>query len=322
MSTDGLPTHVVAFGNQKGGVTKTSTVVNLAAALSERGKKVLVFDLDVNCGSTRLFGVPQGINVYGTYEVMLGEELPEDVVICPGDMDTVNLPENVHLIAAHTKLEGIESALANKQGPFASSHNSLRGPIDSLRGQYDYIFLDTSPSMTPPTKAAYMVAQYFILTAVPERLAIEGLVNAIQYIKHARSSGNPDLRLMGVVMNQVPGRATRLSTALIEEVDKHFSAGDEFMRRYENSISASTIVPTVQQGGKTLFEEAPDHKVTQQYRDLAEELENRFARLTAPEANAGPAAQADPTYGQTEVHINPDLEVPQPVRAAEGVVNG
>ena len=176
--------------------------------------------------------------------------------------------------------------------------------------------------MTPPTKAAYMVAQYFILTAVPERLAIEGLVNAIQYIKHARSSGNPNLRLMGVVMNQVPGRATRLSTALIEEVDKHFSAGDEFMRRYESSISASTIVPTVQQGGRTLFEEAPDHKVTQQYRDLAEEFENRFERLITPSAHAGPAAQADPTHGQAEVHINPDLQVPQPAQVAEGVTNG
>jgi len=319
MSTDGLPTHVVAFGNQKGGVTKTSTVVNLAAALSERGKKVLVFDLDVNCGSTRLFGVPQGVNVYGTYEVMLGDELPEDVVIRPGDMDTVNLPKNVHLIAAHTKLEGIESALANKQGPFTSSHDSLSSPIASLQGQYDYIFLDTSPSMTPPTKAAYMVAEYFILTAVPERLAIEGLVNAIQYIKHARRSGNSNLRLMGVVMNQVPGRATRLSTALIEEVDKHFSAGDEYMRRYENSISASTVVPTVQQGGKTLFEEAPDHKVTQQYRSLAEEFEQRFAKLTS-QANAPTAS--DPTDGQGEVHINPDLQVSQDDRKSTGVVNG
>lgn len=322
MSTDSLPTHVVAFGNQKGGVTKTSTVVNLAAALSERGKKVLVFDLDVNCGSTRLFGVPQGVNVYGTYEVMLGDEMPQDVVIRPGDMDTVNLPENVHLIAAHTKLEGIESALAKEQGPFASSHEALRGPIASLRGQYDFIFLDTSPSMTPPTRAAYMAAEYFVLTAVPERLAIEGLVNAIQYIKHARKGGNPNLRLMGVVMNQVPGRATRLSTALIEEVDKHFSAGDEYMRRYENSISASTVVPTVQQGGKTLFEEAPDHKVTHQYRALAEEFEARFAKLSTADAAAAHTAQADPTNGQANVNINPDLTVPKPAQAAEGVTHG
>ena len=60
----------VAFGNQKGGVTKTSTIVNLSAALSELVQRVVVFDLDVNCGSTRLFGVPEGLNIYGTYEVM------------------------------------------------------------------------------------------------------------------------------------------------------------------------------------------------------------------------------------------------------------
>ena len=278
-----LSTKVVAFGNQKGGVTKTSTVVNLAAALSERNKRVLIWDLDVNCGSTRLCGLPQGLNVFGTYEVMVGEESPEDVIIRPGDLDTVNLPENVNLIAASTKLEAIEAELAAKHGPFATSHNALKNPIASLDGQYDYIFLDTSPSMTPPTKAAYMAAGYFVLTAVPERLAIEGLVNAIQYIKHARESGNPHLRLMGVVMNQVPGRPTRLSKALLEEVDRHFGVGDEFMRRFESSISASTIVPSVQQQGLTLFEAAPDHKVTQQYRELAEEFDERFARLVSPQ---------------------------------------
>ena len=272
-------TRVIAFGNQKGGVTKTSTVVNLAAALSELGRKVLVWDLDVNCGSTRLFGIPQGLNVYGTYEVMVGEESVEDVVIRPGDHETVQLPENVHLIAAHTKLETVETAIAEKIGPFEKPWEVLKRPIEALSGEYDYIFFDTSPSMTLPTKAAYIASEYFVLTAVPERLAIEGLVNAIKYLEHARTSGNPRLRLMGVVMNQVPGRATRLSRALMDEVDRHFGAGDEFMRRYESSITASTIVPSVQQQGSTLFEAAPDHKVTDQYRALAKEMEARFERL-------------------------------------------
>lgn len=272
--------RVVAFGNQKGGVTKTSTIVNLAAALSELGKRVLVWDLDVNCGSTRLFGVPEGVNVYGTHEVMTGDEAAEDVVIRPGELEEVSLPENVHLIPAHVKLEGIEAALAAKHGPFTASHDALKDPIQSIAKNYDFVFLDTSPSMTPPTKAAYMAAEYFILTAVPERLAIEGLVNAIRYIKHARSGGNSNLRLMGVVMNQVPGRATRLSRALMEEVDRHFSGGgDAFHARYETFISASTIVPSVQQGGQTLFEAASDHKVTNQYRALAAELLTRFEKL-------------------------------------------
>lgn len=285
-------TRVVAFGNQKGGVTKTSTVVNLAAALSERGRSVLVWDLDVNCGSTRLFGMPAEVNVYGTYEVLVGEESAEEVILHPGDHDALNLPENVRLIPAHTRLEGVEAALAQKHGPFMAVHDTLKGPIETLRGKFDYIFLDTSPSMTPPTKAAYVAADYFVLTAVPERLAIEGLVNAIQYIQHAKRSGNPKLRLMGVVMSQVPGRETRLSEALLAEVDRHFGVGDEFMKRYEACISASTIVPSVQQQGTTLFEAAPDHKVTNQYRALAEEFEGRFAKLeqaTAIEYKPQPA---------------------------------
>jgi len=87
---------------------------------------------------------------------MLGDEAPEDVIIQPGDLGEVNLPENVHLIPAHIRLEGIENALSSKHGPFTSSHDTLRAPIASLKGKYDYIFLDSSPSMTPPTKAAYM----------------------------------------------------------------------------------------------------------------------------------------------------------------------
>ena len=191
MSTDRPRTHIVAFGNQKGGVTKTSTVVNLAAALSEQGKKILVVDLDVNCGSTRLFGVPQGVNVYGTYEVMLGEESPQDVIMRASETDMVNMPENVHLIAAHTKLEGIDTAIAEKLGPFGNPHQSLIEPIQSLKGEYDYVFMDTSPSMTLPTKAAYVTAEYFVLTAVPERLAIEGLGQRHQVRRVRPERGQP-----------------------------------------------------------------------------------------------------------------------------------
>ena len=298
--------RVVAFGNQKGGVTKTSTIVNLAAALSEMGQRVLVWDLDVNCGSTRLFGLPAEINVYGTYEVMCGDEEAKDVIVAPGDFDGLSLPENVHLIPAHTKLEGIEAALAAKHGPFAVSHDALREPLASVAADYDFVFLDTSPSMTPPTKAAYMSAAYFILTAVPERLAIEGLVNAVRYISHAHKGGNADLRLMGVVMNQVPGRHTKLSRLLLGEVEKHFGGGDEFRRPFENYITQSTMVPSVQQGGQTLIEAAPDHKVTKQYRALARELIARFEKLEGKILEPAPPRKplTEPTEQSTQEAAN------------------
>lgn len=289
------PGRIVAFGNQKGGVTKTSTVVNLAAALAEQGNRVLVWDLDVNCGSTRLFGLPGEINVYGTYEVMTGEELARDVIVHPGDFEEVSLPEGVHLIPAHTKLEGVEIALAAKHGPFAASHDALREPLAQIAGDYDYIFLDTSPSMTPPTKAAYMAAQYFVLTAVPERLAIEGLVNAVRYIGHAHSGGNSDLRLMGVVMNQVPGRITTLARTLLEKVDHLFEGDDPYRKPFKTTITQSTIVPSVQQSGRTLFEAAPDHKVTDLYRELAREFTERFAALEGDRIQPQPRPEQQPT---------------------------
>lgn len=272
-------TRVVAIGNQKGGVTKTSTVVNLAAALAERGRLVLVWDLDVNCGSTRLLGIPNGINVYGTYEVMAGEEAPEEVIVKPGELETARLPENVHLIPAHPKLENVEAVLAAKNGPFWSIHDALKKPMQSLLGKYDYILLDTSPSMTPPTRAGYLAAQYFVLAAIPEKLAMEGLVNAINYMQFARQSGNPDLKLMGIVMNQIPGKMTRLARAILTDIDKVFADGDEYMQRFRSEIHSSTVVPTLQQAGKYLFEAEPDHKVTHQFRELAAEFEARFDKF-------------------------------------------
>lgn len=289
-------TRVVAIGNQKGGVTKTSTVVNLAAALAERGRHVLVWDLDVNCGSTRLFGIPNGFNVYGTYEVMTGEEAAEDVIVTPGELDQVRLPKGVHLIPAHPKLENVEAALSQKNGPFWSIHETLKKPMQSLMGKYDYILLDTSPSMTPPTKAAYLAARYFVLAAIPEKLAMEGLVNAINYIQFARSSGNADLKLMGIVMNQVPGKMTRLARAILAEIDQVFSQGDEYMQRFKTEIHTSTVVPTLQQSGKYLFEAEPDHKVTHQFRELAGEFEARFDKFEGvkPQPVAQPVVEVKP----------------------------
>lgn len=273
----------VAFANQKGGVTKTSTLVNVSAALSELGQRVVVFDLDVNCGSTRLFGVPEGLNIYGTYEVMKGEEDVRDVIVNPGDLEGVRLPDNVSLIPAHVKLEGIEAALREKHGPFVQTHQSLVEPIQTLRTLFDWVLLDTAPSMTPGTLAAYMSADSFILTAVPEPLAIEGLVNAVRYIKHAQDGGNTSLELMGVVMNQVPGKETKLSRAILAQVDSIFGEpGSTAKSRYKTAINASTVVPTLQEAGLSLFEAEPKHKVTQQYRELAKELVARFDEHERP----------------------------------------
>src|SRR2546423_11741503 len=89
-------TRVIAIGNQKGGVGKTTTTTHLAAALGERGRLCLIWDLDMNCNATKQFGVPPE-SYLGTFEVLIGAEKAEDVILKPGDED-VELPANVHLI--------------------------------------------------------------------------------------------------------------------------------------------------------------------------------------------------------------------------------
>src|SRR5262245_14681744 len=170
--------QVIAVGNQKGGVGKTTNCVNLATALAELGRKSLIWDLDSNCGSTRHFGIPEEAKFFGTFEVLTGRETALDVIITGDAEDEVALPRNVHLIPARRNLEGIDSVL-RETDKFFVPRDILIEPMKSLRGVYDYIFLDTAPHATTPTIASYMAADYFILAAVPEHFAIDGLKAAL-----------------------------------------------------------------------------------------------------------------------------------------------
>src|SRR5579884_3295889 len=141
-------TRVVAVGNQKGGVGKTSNCVNLAAALGEMGRQCLIVDLDMNAGSTKQFKIPAR-SFEGTFEVLLGEEGPLDVVVTNEDLEegAGELPAGVHLIPARRELEQIDTALAAKN-KFAVPQDVLLEPVRLLRGHYDYVFLDTAPNAT------------------------------------------------------------------------------------------------------------------------------------------------------------------------------
>ena len=129
-------TCVIAVGNQKGGVGKTTTTVHIAAALGEMGRKVLVIDLDMNQGATRHLGIPSE-SFLGAYEVLTGEEQPEDVIVTEED-DGVDLPKNVHLIAARRNLEKVDKALLSIN-KFVITQDVLLKPLQSLEGKYDYI---------------------------------------------------------------------------------------------------------------------------------------------------------------------------------------
>lgn len=268
-------TRVIALGNQKGGVGKTTNTVHIAAALAEQGRRCLIFDLDMNRGATRHFGVPDD-SFLGTFEVLIGAEKPEDVILT-GEEDDVTLPENVHLIPARRNLEGINQALAGRS-KFIIAQDVLMDPLQRLLGRYDYIFLDTAPNATTPTIAAYKAADWFILSAMPDPFAIAGLNDALQDIQDAQRQGNPDLRLLGVVLGGVDKRTT-LSSALTDYVERTFTVNGGDPLKFQTTISRSTVLPTAQEVGRTLFQTNGGHKVADQYRRLATEIEDRLARF-------------------------------------------
>lgn len=273
-------THIIAVGNQKGGVAKTTNAVHLAAALGEIGRKCLVIDLDTNQGATRHLGVPSN-SFLGSFEVLIGEEQPADVVITNGD-DDLELPKNVDLIAASRKLEHVEQALHQKS-KFIVEQNILIKPLKTLEGIYDYIFLDTAPNAGVPTIAAYKAARWFILAAMPDPLAITGLNDALMDIQDAQQNGNPDLEILGVILSGVDGRRTRLASTLISYVDETFRFDDNSPAKFATSISRSVVIHEAQKEGKTLFETHPQHKLCEQYRELAREIEARLGMVPVVE---------------------------------------
>jgi chromosome partitioning protein len=278
-----LRTFVIAVGNQKGGVGKTTATVHLARALTEIGRRVLVWDLDMNCGATRHFGVPTEAFM-GTFEVLVGEESPANVILT-GDEEGVTLPTNLHLIPSRRRLEAIDEALAMKN-KFLARSDVLLAPLAELRGKYDYVFLDTAPNATSPTIASYRAADAFLLTAIPDPFAIDGLRDAILDIQAVQRYGNPSLRVLGVVLSAVDER-TRLARTLVDYVEQAFRRDAESSVRFKTIIHRSTVIPAAQKLGLTLFETDPHHKVADQYRQLAREVEARLGRREETASVAG-----------------------------------
>ncbi len=291
--------RVVAVGNQKGGVGKSTLTVHLAAGLGELGRTCLIWDLDMNRGASVQLGIPKELPLLGSYEALVGEEDPSDIVVGNGDVEGIEFPENVFLISARRNLEDIDMVL-HRKNKFGNPKDVLRPLVDRLSGDYDYIFLDTAPNLTIPTVAAYKAADYFLLSAIPEPLAIEGLVAALEDIATVKRQGNPSLRLIGVVLSTIKGRTTRLQRELIGYVQEQFDeAADPCMRSYKAKIGETTYICESQKYGKTMFQVYPDHKVTEQYRELVRELEARLDAIEGFEREQpiAPHTQGEVVHG-------------------------
>jgi chromosome partitioning protein len=254
--------QVIAVGNQKGGVGKTTVTVHIAAALGKAGRKCLIIDLDPAAGATKHLGVPQN-SFAGTLELFTTEENVESLAV------TERMPQGVHLIPSRTQLNEIDTLVSK----YVDRTRILERPLAEARARYDYIFLDTAPTAAfTTTVAAYSAADWFLLTAFPHPLSMGGLTEAFRDIADARKHRNPDLEVLGIVFANVDRRTHRLR-ANLEAVVADSLPG----RKFATSISQAIVIPNLSGEGITIFQEPKlkTHAVAKEFEQLAIEIEHR-----------------------------------------------
>jgi chromosome partitioning protein len=227
---------IIAIANQKGGVGKTTTAVNLATALAALDKKVLLIDLDSQGNATISFGLKRAAKENSSYTVLTGESRLSESVL------PTNVP-SLEVLPSSMELGGIDMELGQKDSPQFELKKVLTD--DALH--YDYIFIDCPPAVGLLTVNALVAAQYILIPIQCEYLALEGVADLVKTVERIRKNFNASLQINGFVLTMFDTRS-RLSASVAEDVRRFFGH-----RVYDTIIPRNVRIPEAPSHGKPVL---------------------------------------------------------------------
>lgn len=251
-------TKVIAILNQKGGVGKSTTTIDLGAALGELGKQVLLIDLDPQGNTSSGLGIEKNKLERCVYDVLLGETALTDVII-------PDVCENLDVIPATINLAGAEVELVSVM----ARENRLKEAIGAIRGRYDYVFIDCPPSLGLLTVNALVAADKLLIPIQCEFYALEGVTKLLDSMKRVKTHLNPSLDIFGVLLTMFDGRTT-LSKQVETEVRNFFNK-----KVFDTVIPRSVKISEAPSYGQPITQYDPHGKGADTYRMLAKEVIRR-----------------------------------------------
>ncbi len=257
---------IISIANQKGGVGKTTTAINLSAGLAVLEYKTLIIDADPQANATSGVGFDQKTIKTSIYECILNEVNPKDIIL------QTKTP-NLDIIPAHIDLVGAEIELIN----MPNREKMMKVVLDKIKDDYDFIIIDCSPSLGLITVNALAASDSVIIPVQCEYFALEGLGKLLNTIKIVQTRLNPELEIEGILLTMYDKRL-RLSNQVVEDVRTHFQD-----MVFETIISRNTTLGEAPSFGESVIMYDAESKGAQSYLDLAREVlqKNNMTRIDA-----------------------------------------